>query len=307
MSDRELAALFHALGKDMDARQAARIKQLRGVERKLFEELVKVLVEALDKGDGKITDRRGSVSINRLVDQIFRAIERNDLKDFYRQSMRDLSAILSNGALYAKEVKPMKPSNFLAVKRTVNRLMRKRLGLDPDTGAVKADGFLDKMFQTDAVRQEVKQVIAKAVTGGVPMGKLMRQLEVTVKGTRENPGAMEKHFRGFVLDTYQQFDRATSDEYAKRLELVDFIYQGGLIETSREFCIKRDGKTFTKDEARSEWPKDPTLPRTTKERTSGVVIDYNPLVDMGRWNCRHRCRYVSPEFAEDRRNAGGNV
>lgn len=304
MSERELAAIFRATGQDLNARQEARIKQLRGIERELFEKLVKGLVEALDRGDGKITDRRGSVSINRLVDQLFAAIERGQLKDFYQQAIKDLGAILENNALYNKEAAPMKPSNFLSVKRAVNRKMRKRLGLDPDTGKLQRDGYLDRVFTSEAIAQEVKQVVAKAVTSGAPMGKVIRQLEVTIKGTREIDGALSKHFRGFVFDTYQQFDRATSDEYAVKLDLKDFIYQGGLIEASREFCKKRDGKVFTKAEAEREWPKDSTLPRTTKERKSGVLIDYNPTVDMGRYNCRHRARYISEEFADRLRAQG---
>ncbi len=305
MSERELAALFHATGKDLDARQQARIRQLRGIERELFEQLAKGLVEVLDRGDGKISDRRGSVSINRLVDQLFRAIERGSLREFYQQAIKDLSAILANGALYNKEVKPMKPSGFLSVRRTVNRKMRKRLGLDPDTGKLAEGGYLDRVFKTDAIRQEIKQVISKAVTSGAPMAKVMRQLEVTIKGTREIDGSLSKYFKGFVLDTYQQFDRATSDEYAVKLDLKDFIYQGGLIEASREFCIKKDGKVFTKEQADREWPKDPTLPRSNKEKQSGVLIDYSPTVDMGRWGpCRHRARYISAEYADRLRGLG---
>ena len=68
-----------------------------------------------------------------------------------------------------------------------------------------------------------------------------------------------------------------------------------------EFCIKRNGKVFTVEEAEKEWPKDPTLPRTRKERQSGVLTGYNPTVDMGRWNCRHRTRYISPALAEQLR------
>jgi len=100
-----------------------------------------------------------------------------------------------------------------------------------------------------------------------------------------------------VYDTYAQFDRATNKEFATRLDLKFFIYSGGLIETSRKFCMKRDGKLFSTKEAERTFSKDPTLPRTVSERGSGALIGYNAVIDMGRWNCRHLARYVSKEMA----------
>lgn len=304
MSERELAALFHATGQDLNARQEARIKQLQGIERKLFEELAKGLVEVLDRGDGRISDRRGSVSINRLVDQLFRAIERGELKLFYQQAIKDLSAILENGALYNKELKPMKPSNFLSVKRSVNRTMRRRIGIDVDTGRVQQDGKLASIFNTDAARKSLKEILSNAVGSGKPMKVVMKELEAQVVTFKNTPGVLASHFSRFVLDTYNQFDRATSDAYAVKLDLKDFIYQGGLVEDSRDFCIEHDGKVFTRQEAETKWPRDPKLPRTTKERKTGVLIDYIPLVDMGRWHCRHRPRYISAEYADRLRAQG---
>ena len=50
-----------------------------------------------------------------------------------------------------------------------------------------------------------------------------------------------------------------------------------------------------------KWKNDPTLPRKTSERDSGTLVGYDPLVDMGRWNCRHRTRFISRELAQELR------
>jgi hypothetical protein len=123
----------------------------------------------------------------------------------------------------------------------------------------------------------------------------IKLLKVHITGTENIDGSLVKYYKGFAFDTYQQFDRVSNVEYAKELDLQAFIYEGGLIETSREFCIKRDGKVFTIDEA-ATWVNDPTLPKTKEERETGVVI-YNPLEDFGRFNCRHMIRYISNEIA----------
>ena len=132
------------------------------------------------------------------------------------------------------------------------------------------------------------------------MEKLKDQLRVITTGTPESPGLYSKALQNLVLDTYQQVDRAASKEYAVRLKLDTFIYAGGLIETSREFCKKRNNQVFTEEEA-AKWKDDPTLPRSKKEKDSGVVSGYDPLVDMGRFNCRHRTRYISRELARELR------
>jgi hypothetical protein len=89
--------------------------------------------------------------------------------------------------------------------------------------------------------------------------------------------------------------------YAQKLGLDTFIYAGGLIETSRPFCKKHNDKVFTVEEAEKQWPKDSALPRTKVERESGTLVGYNPTVDMGRWNCRHRIRYIPRTLAEQLR------
>ena len=125
-------------------------------------------------------------------------------------------------------------------------------------------------------------------------------LGATGRGSAEVNGVMERYFKGYVLDAHQQFDRGINKEYGNRLKLDTFVYQGGLIETSRDFCRKRDNKVFTEEEA-AKWVNDADLPRTAKERSSGVVTDYNPLEDLGRWNCRHRTRYISRALARRKR------
>ena len=139
------------------------------------------------------------------------------------------------------------------------------------------------------------------MTSGKPVSKLVREIEVKVKGTRLSPGVLEKALTPLVFDTYQRFDRASSDTYAQKLGLDTFIYAGGLIETSRPFCKKHNDKVFTVEEAEKQWPKDSALPRTKVERESGTLVGYNPTVDMGRWNCRHRIRYIPRTLAEQLR------
>ena len=297
MTLRELDRLFLRASKDIDARQRARIKQLRGLDKALFDELVRRIVEVIGTEDGRVKSGKGSASINRMIDLAFAVVERAQLSEFKRSALGDLSQLIGHGRDYfgAMDAKPMREVNV-----RVSRTMRRRLGLDPDTGKPMQGGQFDRFFDNEPMRTEVKQVVSRGITAKIPMSQMIRQLQVTVTGTPESPGIFSKALQNLVLDVYQQTDRAVSKEYAVRLKLDTFIYAGGLIETSREFCKRRNNQVFTEDEA-ANWANDSTLPRTKKERDSGVITGYDPVIDLGRWNCRHRTRYISRELAKELR------
>ena len=303
MSERELAQLFGQATRDLDYRQRARIRQLQGLERILFEAMARRITDELDAGRGVIRTARGSVSINRLVDIVFNAMERDGLKAYYTETRKDLFGILGNNEAYNyalfTTVSRAGDKRWRIMRKQVDGIMRKRIGLDL-AGRIKPGGTLARLFTTEAIRSQVKELINAGASSGVPIGKLIRQIEITVKGTREVPGLLQKQFQPVVFDAYQGFDRASNKVYANKLGLDTFIYAGGLIETSREFCIKRNAKVFTFEEA-AKWSEDSTLPRTSKERASGVITGYDPMVDLGRWNCRHRVRPISRPLAEQLR------
>ncbi len=77
---------------------------------------------------------------------------------------------------------------------------------------------------------------------------------------------------------------------AKELGLQAYLYQGGLIKSSRLFCKKRDGKVFTDFEiARFGTVKDAYGGYTNKAEGvfSGKTEPYDPVVDLGGYGCRH--------------------
>ena len=72
-----------------------------------------------------------------------------------------------------------------------------------------------------------------------------------------------------------------------------FLYVGGIISTTRRFCEKRNSKVFHRDETKT-WKNDPDLiePRTKES--------YHPLLERGRYNCRHMIAWLSDEDAKRR-------
>lgn len=283
----------------LDDRQKARLRQLNGIERLLFVKLIGELKGSLEEKDGRITSKRGFVSLGKAIDAIFDAIDKQDIGQLGTNTAKDLRKVVQFNARYYEDLKLASTGNFQAIAESVDAAMAKRLGITKED-ELQPKGYLEQLFKTTAARDEVKKMVHKSVAAGIPMRALEKQLRVKVAGTKNTAGVLEKHIGGFVLDVYQQADSLTNDEFAKRLDLQYFVYSGGLIETSREFCRKRNAKVYSTDETK-EWVNDPTLPRTAAEKESGVVTDYVPTVDRGRWRCRHRLLYISEEQARQRR------
>jgi hypothetical protein len=283
----------------LNSRQKRRFSQLNAIEKLLVRKLLDEMADQLTEDGGRITSKKGFVALANAVDRVFDAVEEQRMGDFVSDTAKDMRDMLEFNARYYKALQAAPEDRYKAIKDAVDAQMRKRLGIDQEGGVVRK-GYLDQLFRTEPARDEVKKMVAKAVSAGIPMRKLRRQIQVKVAGTDEAAGVLERHIGTVVLDAYQQADAITNREFAKRLDLRYFIYSGGLIETSREFCRKRNNRVYTTDEAQ-EWESDPTLPRTKAEKDSGVVTDYDPLVDRGRWNCRHRILYISEEEARMRR------
>lgn len=79
------------------------------------------------------------------------------------------------------------------------------------------------------------------------------------------------------------FQRAITLSKAEEVGADYFLYIGGLIETSREFCRERDGKVFTAEEI-AGW-----------DNGQGLPAD----IYLGGYNCRHSLRPISKELAKD--------
>ena len=289
-----LAQESRKLDRLLDDRQRARFRDLAGAEKLLFVKLVAELKSGLDESNGRITSRKGFVSLGKAIDAVFDAVEDEGLGEMSRSLVKDMAAVVDATSSRYRNYKVPRGGSFPDIQASVSNRLAQRLGIVD--GAVDDRGYLAQLVSSPAARDEIKKFVHKAVAGGIPMRKLEQQLRVKVQGTKKVAGVLESHIGGFVLDAYQVADAITNNEFAKRLDLKYFVYSGGLIETSRSFCRNRNNKVFAVWET-EQWSNDPSLPRTKAEEDSGVITDYNPVEDRGRWRCRHRILYITQEEA----------
>jgi hypothetical protein len=177
-------------------------------------------------------------------------------------------------------------------------VMREKIGINAN-GTVKKGSFIHKYLMKDDNAKRIQSIIRSSVIRGSEPSVIINRITRVVTGTKEQAGVLTHHYRTFAYDTMQQYDAEYGKNVAVEIGLKYFIYSGGTIETTRDFCKSKAGKVFSIDEAQ-EWRNDPKLLVTKDELKKGRK-DYDPIVDRGRWNCRHTIEWITEEEAFRRR------
>jgi hypothetical protein len=95
-------------------------------------------------------------------------------------------------------------------------------------------------------------------------------------------------FHTKVHDLYSQYISIGKNEVRKKLGLRFAVYQGGLRDDSRHFCIERNGKCFSEFEI-EQW---------RYLDFQGKPENYNPIYDCGGIDCVHRLDWISDQLAK---------
>lgn len=260
-------------------------------EGKLYDTLMDEFTRRLSGKDGKLIGAN-NVSVINAINTIVDNFMANEQMVVMNSYISGLGAINGLNADYYNKLSGDKAK---AYTKDANTYMASVIGIGSGNKLVRG-GFLDSFVKDTTIKNELKQFVYGAVTGGTSFKDFTSQLRERVISSGDGSGVLQRHYKTFAYDTMSQYDRAIGLQYKEKLGLKYGLYSGGLIDDSREFCIKRNNKVFT-DEEMGKWVDDPTLPRSVKERKSGVVSGYNAAIDLGRWNCRHTINWISKEMA----------
>lgn len=167
------------------------------------------------------------------------------------------------------------------------------------SGTVVLGGSLLYSILTD---REVISTIKSIVFGSIGAGITVTALRVAVEEivARKDGGLIKNLFEKTIPDPYVKLDRFIGGKYATDLQLNYAIYQGGIIKTSRDFCIVRNNKVFSRDEILKFGTSSDEFGGYTNKATGefqGKTDPYNPFLDLGGYNCRHQFDWVSDELA----------
>lgn len=177
---------------------------------------------------------------------------------------------------------------------SVRNKMLLRLGM---SGNKLEYGVLFDMLNETSTIRDIQAQAFKALSGGMNRQDFEKQMKNFIEGDGKL-GVAERHIYTAIHDIYAQNDRIISKTYADELGLTHFLYTGDVIKTTRDFCLERVGKAFTKEEIERFGTSEDVYGGYTnksKGEFQGKPDVYDPFADAGGYNCRHILRGITEE------------
>lgn len=250
---------------------------VNSTQAKLLRSVIEQVVDKLETKDGFILNNAFNKRVLLSLDYVFKQFSQTHGVQLIKTIIDSTQKILDFNTNYFAGFGTAK--EMLPIHQTVKENISAWLGITQKNG-IEPNGYLDTLFKDDNIKNQIRNQMAKSIITKGGFESTNKGIAEFIAGKPGQTGAFDRYYRNFVYDTFSQIDRATAQVYADKLGLDYAIYEGGLIETSRKFCIKRNGKVFTREEIELFDP--------TEARPPG----YNPFTDLGGYGCRHHLNWV---------------
>ena len=275
---------------------------------RLFSDIISDMIPELDVVDGLIVESSKNFRMISLLDKTYKDFNKMSGAVMAREIALMTTKIARQNELYYKTFTEV--LNFDKILSRSKNLIDLKIGLRGDK--VFKGGWLDSFFNSGNLGTELKQITSQAVTSGLSKKEYIKILKDKITGTKEYTGALERQFNMYAYDLYQQYDAAYNLTIGNELGLTYFIYQGGLIDDSRDFCAAHNGKVWSREET-EEWknwtPSKGEYPAGWEVKAKDMysvpsylnVPGYDPLINRGGYHCRHAIGWIADDIAFDMR------
>jgi hypothetical protein len=276
------------------------------LQSKLMDAIIDGVILDLDVVDGVIQDTAKNYRLIASLDKVFNLFSIEQAKVLLPQINSSINAIADVSNKYflaiATEVITKRFDKVIAGAKEITDI---RFGL-------KGGKFIRGSMIEDVISEfgstEVKQIMSKAVSGNIGRREFIKQMRGFVTGTDKKPGISERKWKQLAYDIYQEYDAAYNKKLADEFDLKYFIYQGGLIDDSRDFCVCHNNRVWTTKEAETwaTWvPADGDYPEGYEVNAKNLYDTpsymgypgYDPFLNRGGYNCRHQLGYITEGLA----------
>jgi hypothetical protein len=281
------------------------------LQSRLLNDILLELIPELDVKDGVILETAKNYRLVSVLDKTYRDFQKTSNPIVLNQIVTGTAKITAiSNSYFGVVLSGSLPERFESIVEKSNKLINLRLGLDGSK--LVRGGFLESFFNSNTLGTDLKQMTSRAITSGVGLKEYTKMLRDKITGTEEYAGGMERQFQRYAYDLYQQYDAAYNLTLGNEFGFTYFVYQGGLIEDSRDFCAAHNGKVWSKEETEtwSTWtPAQGEYPAgyIVKQKDQSAVPSYlgypgyDPMIDRGGYNCRHFLGWIPDDVAFDMR------
>lgn len=283
MDDKEFKKLMKEHDSVLEAVEKIHKSLLTDKQKNAFDNIQKNFLDNLDRdenGNVKMNDK--NISLLNQIDDAFDQIAKQDNTKILKQLTTNITNIVGYNQKYFSAIDG--EAKVLKILPKVQNAMSGWLGIKD--GTPQKNGFIDQLVKDDTAKVAVKNLAMKIVIGQQGLENAKGEMKLLIEGNNDKLGAFERHHKTFANDLYSQIDRATSNVVRQDLKMVFAVYEGGLIETSRPFCEEHNGKVFHISEILKFKPE------------VGIPPNYEPIHDLGGYNCRHHLNWISKAMAK---------
>ena len=276
------------------------------LQSQLFNDIIADIIPELDIVDGVISDNAHNYRLISMLDKTYKDFQVKSSSVIFNQIASGTSKIADLSTKYFATMFLDLPARFDGIITKTNKLINLKLGLDG--GKLLRGGVLQSFFDSNILGTDLKNMTSKAVTSNTNMKDYVKGLKEMITGSPDTKGGLERQFQRFAYDIYQQYDAAYNRMLGNEFGFTYFIYQGGLIVDSRDFCAAHNNKVWSIKESESwgEWtPSKGEYPEEYEVKQKDIYAvpsylgypGYDPLIDRGGYNCRHGAGWISDELA----------
>lgn len=274
----------------LQRREELLVKKVNGLQVKLFDSVFNDYLSKLEQSNGRILNTQQNKNLITNLDRIYDAFNATHNAVTVKTFINDLIQIHDLNKKYFSNINP---EGTRASAPVIEEAINKGLGIDQNGNLIQG-GFADKFLKDKKSLKSIKRIANKAVRTKQGFVEFKDALKQHIKGQPgTNGGTLQQYYRNYAYDTYQKVDRINGDKFATALDLRYFIYSGGLINTSRGFCIKRNGRIIDSTKF-----KKLTYSSLPENQRGGIPSSgWNPMEDLGGYGCRHSKDWVTDSFA----------
>jgi len=145
----------------------------------------------------------------------------------------DKQGVINNN-FFKEAIEGFKPSDFMVALAESNKL--------------KAVEFLIGTPAKESFLRPVQNILETAIGSGASFADTVKSMREWVLGDEERDSRLLSYAKQITHDNFALNDRMYSKAAADEADAEWFLYSGGLIATSREFCKQRSEQYFHREE-----------------------------------------------------------
>lgn len=250
-------------------------KQVNSTQKALFDEM-QVLLNKLELDtDGLIIQNQANRKVLTKVDEYFnRAFNQSGYYESLNESANTIGNITGANSAYFETI----IDGFTPSAQYITNLQNQSIA---QMESLLANEGLDTML-----KKPIIDILNQNINTGASYKDVTQQIRQFILGSDEFEPTLARYSKQIANDTLFNFSRSMQEAVSQNAGLQFYLYSGGIIDDSREFCIQRHGKYYHKKEV-EKWANS-TWQGKRKGTTSSTIFVY-----AGGYFCKHQLIAVS--------------